>query len=61
MLLVLSVRNLLYLALLVWAVRSMLQLWRPGVALHLVDDQNWLPRVWPLVPERGTDTEKLRS
>ncbi|MEO6532120.1 MAG: glycosyltransferase 87 family protein [Pseudolysinimonas sp.] len=61
MLLVLSARNLLYLALLAWAVWSMLQLWRPDVALQLVDEQNWLPRVWPFVPERGTDTEKLRS
>ena len=51
MLLVLSVRNLLYLALLVWAVLSMTRLLRSGADLELVDESNWLPRVWPFVPE----------
>lgn len=60
MLLVLTVRNLLYLALLAWAVRSMLRLLTPAVDLNLVDETNWLPRVWPFVPERGADSERLR-
>jgi len=59
MLLVLTARNLLYLALLGWAVRSMTRLLSPGDDLQLVDESNWLPRVWPFVPERG-DTEGLR-
>src|SRR4051812_7733042 len=53
MLLMLSVRNLLYLTLLVWAVRSMVHLLRPGPDLELVDESNWLPRVWPFAPERN--------
>jgi len=52
MLLMLSARNLLYLALLAWAVWSMARLLSPGVDLQLVDESNWLPRVWPFVPER---------
>lgn len=60
MLLVLTVRNLLYLALLIWAVGSMLRLLSPAVDLQLVDETNWLPRVWPFVPEHGTDSERLR-
>jgi hypothetical protein len=59
MLLVLTARNLLYLALLGWAVRSMTRLLSPGDDLQLVDESNWLPRVWPFVPERG-ETEGLR-
>jgi hypothetical protein len=51
MLLVLSVRNLLYLALLAWAVWSMVRLLSPGVDLQLVDETDWLPRVWPFLPE----------
>lgn len=61
MLLVLSVRNLLYLTLLAWAVWSMTRLLRPGADLELVDESNWLPRVWPFVPERGTQIEGPRS
>ena len=53
MLLVLSARNLLYLALLAWAVWSMWRLLSPGVDLQLVDESNWLPRVWPFLPESG--------
>jgi hypothetical protein len=60
MLLVLTTRNLLYLALLAWGVRSMLRLLTPAVELQLVDETNWLPRVWPFVPERGNDSERLR-
>src|SRR4051812_12795781 len=46
MLLALSVRNLLYLALLAWAVWTMTRLLTSGVDLELVDESNWLPRVW---------------
>ncbi|HEU0206314.1 MAG TPA: glycosyltransferase 87 family protein [Pseudolysinimonas sp.] len=60
MLLVLTVRNLLFLVLLGWAVWTMLRLVRPGVELQLVDESNWLPRVWPFVPERGTESDGLR-
>jgi hypothetical protein len=60
MLLVLSARNLLYLVLLAWAVRTMVRLLSPGVELQLVDESNWLPRVWPFAPERGTESEGLR-
>jgi hypothetical protein len=59
MLLVLSVRNLLYLALLAWAVWTMTRLLSPSDDVHLVDESNWLPRVWPFVPEPGIDTEGL--
>jgi len=59
MLLVLSVRNLLYLALLAWAVWTMTRLLSPSDDVHLVDESNWLPRVWPFVPEPGVDTEGL--
>jgi hypothetical protein len=59
-LLLLSARNLLYLVLLGWAVRSMVRLLYPGVRLQLVDESNWLPRVWPFVPERSSDSEGLR-
>ncbi len=62
MLLVLSARNLLYLALLAWAVWSMVRLLSPGVDLELVDESDWLPRVWPFLPEQtGTSTERPRS
>ena len=60
MLLILSARNLLYLVLLAWAVWSMLRLLSPGVELQLVDESSWLPRVWPFVPERGAESERLR-
>ncbi|MEO6116103.1 MAG: glycosyltransferase 87 family protein [Pseudolysinimonas sp.] len=53
MLLVLSTRNLLYLALLAWAVWTMFRLLSPGVDLRLVDESDWLPRVWPFLPEHG--------
>jgi hypothetical protein len=59
MLLVLTARNLLYLALLAWAVWSMTRLLRPSTSLHLVDESTWLPRVWPFVPERGAEPEGL--
>lgn len=52
MLLVLTVRNLLYLVLLVWAVRSMVLALSPRVDLQLVDEPGWLPRVWPFPQER---------
>ena len=52
MLLVLSARNLLYLALVAWAVWSMIRLLSPGVDLQLVDESDWLPRVWPFLPEQ---------
>jgi hypothetical protein len=70
MLLVLSVRNLLYLALLVWAVWSMVRLLSPGVDLQLVDESEWLPRVWPFQQEHpgahpaahpATETERPHS
>ncbi len=62
MLLVLSARNLLYLALLAWAVWSMLRLLSPGIDLQLVDESNWLPRVWPFLPEpTSTSTERHPS
>jgi hypothetical protein len=51
MLLVLSARNLLYLALFAWAVWSMVRLLSPGVDLQLVDESEWLPRVWPFSEE----------
>ncbi|HEY4153054.1 MAG TPA: glycosyltransferase 87 family protein, partial [Pseudolysinimonas sp.] len=51
MLLVLTARNLLYLALLVWAVWSMARLLSPGVDLQLLDESEWLPRVWPFQQE----------
>jgi hypothetical protein len=54
MLLVLSARNLLYLALLAWAIWSMVRLLSPGIELQLVDESDWLPRVWPFAPEHGT-------
>jgi len=60
MLLILTARNLLYLVLLVWAVRTMLRLLSPGVELQLVDESNWLPRVWPFVHERPAEDERLR-
>lgn len=56
MLLILSARNLLYLVLLAWAVWSLVRLLDTGVDLQLVDESNWLPRVWPFAPERGGDT-----
>jgi len=56
MLLILSARNLLYLVLLAWAVWSLVRLLDSGVDLQLVDESNWLPRVWPFAPERGGDT-----
>jgi len=59
MLLVLSARNLLYLALLGWAVWSMTRLLSPSDDLQLVDESNWLPRVWPFVPEHGGESEGL--
>ena len=62
MLLVLSARNLLYLALLAWAVWSMVRLLSPGVELQLVDESNWLPRVWPFLPEQpGGSAEPARA
>lgn len=60
MLLVLSARNLLYLVLLGWAVRSMVRLLSPEVEVQLVDESQWLPRVWPFVPEPGSEAERLR-
>ncbi len=60
MLLVLSARNLLYLVLLAWAVWSMVRLLSPGVDMPLVDESTWLPRVWPFLPERGPESERLR-
>jgi hypothetical protein len=60
MLLVLSARNLLYLALLAWAVWTMTRLLRPEVDVQLVDESTWLPRVWPFVPERDADADGLR-
>lgn len=59
MLLVLSARNLLYLALLAWAVWTMARRLSPSDDVHLVDESNWLPRVWPFVPEPGVDSEGL--
>jgi len=59
MLLILSVRNLLYAVLLGWAVWSMTRLLRPGTDLQLVDESNWLPRVWPFESEHGTDADGL--
>ncbi|MEP6843039.1 MAG: glycosyltransferase 87 family protein [Pseudolysinimonas sp.] len=56
MLLVLSARNLLYLLLLAWAVWTMARLLSPGVDLKLVDDSEWLPRVWPFPPEHTAPT-----
>lgn len=47
MLLVLTVRNLLYVVLLVWAVRGLVRLLHPGVELQLLDEPEWLPQVWP--------------
>ena len=61
MLLVLSARNLLYLALLAWAVWSMWRLLSPGVDLQLVDESNWLPRVWPFVPESARTPEQTSA
>jgi len=61
MLLMLSTRNLLYLALLAWAVWSLVRLLSPGVDLQLVDESNWLPRVWPFVPERSSEPGGPRS
>lgn len=46
MLMVLSIRNVLYLVLLVWAVVAMVGLLR-APALQLLDESDWLPRVWP--------------
>jgi len=51
MLLILSARNLLYLVLLGWAVWSMVRLLSPGVDVQLVDESEWLPRVWPFTQE----------
>ena len=62
MLLVLSARNLLYLALLAWAVWSMTRLLSPGVDLQLVDETEWLPRVWPFPQEHPIpETERPHS
>jgi len=60
MLLLLTARNLLYLVLLAWAVWSMTRLLSPGVELQLVDETEWLPRVWPFEPERGSGAERIR-
>ena len=60
MLLVLTVRNLLYLVLLGWSVWSMTRLLSPVVGPHLVDESTWLPRVWPFEPERTSDSERVR-
>ena len=57
MLLVLSARNLLYVVLLVWAVGSLVRLVRPGVELQLVDEPDWLPRVWPFPAEPSARAE----
>ncbi|HEY4224243.1 MAG TPA: hypothetical protein VGM70_00335 [Pseudolysinimonas sp.] len=57
MLLVLTARNLLYVVLLVWAVWRMAQLLTPGVALQLVDEPEWLPRVWPFPQESAERAE----
>jgi len=59
MLLVLTARNLLYLTLLAWAVWTMTRLLSPESAIHLVDESNWLPRVWPFVPDGDRDSEGL--
>ena len=60
MLLVLSARNVLYLC--CWSGRSGAC---AAAALRrrpeLVDESNWMPRVWPFVPERGTHSERTRS
>ena len=61
MLLVLSARNLLYLVLLVWAIRRMVLLLSPAVDLQLVDEPDWLPRVWPFHEEQHEGPREGRS
>jgi len=61
MLLVLTARNLLYLVLLAWAVWSMVRLLSPRAELHLVDETEWLPRVWPFEPERSSGPERIHQ
>jgi len=60
MLLVLTVRNLLYLVLLGWSVWSITRLLSPVGEPHLIDESTWLPRVWPFEPERNSDSERVR-
>jgi hypothetical protein len=47
LLLVLSARNLLYVVLLVWAVVALAGRLRTEVVVELVDESDWLPRLWP--------------
>ena len=60
MLLVLTVRNLLYLVLLGWSVWSITRLLSPVGEPHLIDESTWRPRVWPFEPERNSDSERVR-
>jgi hypothetical protein len=59
LLLVLSARNLLYVALFVWAVVALLGLIRSGAAGELVDDG--LPRVWPFGPPPADGRERVEK
>lgn len=47
----LTVRNVLELVLLGWAVLAVVQ--APRMSLEFEDDEHWQPSVWPLQPERG--------
>ncbi len=50
LLVVLSVRNLLYLVLFGWAVAAVVRLIRQGSELPIDHGSDWLPSVWPFAP-----------
>lgn len=54
MLLVLTVRNLLYVVLLGWAVARLIGLLTPEIDRELPEESDWLPRVWPFSPEASS-------